>query len=324
MNNYLQIAGNIHLSYFVEAADILGIKYEITVPALIAKFYTESKFWYIINTVLPISSTPGCTIAKRKSLTNLVLSKAGIPVPAQQKLTNEQDAIVFYNKYENIVIKPLQGLGGHGVSILPHSESEVKDAFYSAEEHSKAKGSVKVIGEEFITGENYRMLVLDDKVIGIVHRNPARVIGNGTSTIKELITSENEKRHGRGLKPIPIDLEIEKKIALERFTLESIPTEGLEIKLRFNANLTTGGTTEECSAKVHEYYKEIAIKAVKAIGLKYAGVDLITPDITQKATCAINEINYNPGLRPHYKPDNGEIVKVAIPIMEYIRDNYQA
>lgn len=84
MPSYLKIAGNIHLSYFVEAADILGIKYEIVVPSLVAKFSTDQKFWFIINTVLPISSAPGCTIAKRKSLTNKVLSKAGIPVPIQQ------------------------------------------------------------------------------------------------------------------------------------------------------------------------------------------------------------------------------------------------
>jgi D-alanine-D-alanine ligase-like ATP-grasp enzyme len=74
--------------------------------------------------------------------------------------------------------------------------------------------------------------------------------------------------------------------------------------------------------EVGEYYKDLAVNAVKALGMEFGGVDIITTDITQQTKCGINEINYNPGLRLHYKVNDGEVVKVAIPIMEYIRDKY--
>jgi D-alanine-D-alanine ligase-like ATP-grasp enzyme len=95
-----------------------------------------------------------------------------------------------------------------------------------------------------------------------------------------------------------------------------------QVFLRRNTNITTGGTSEECFDQVHDFYKELAIKAVNALDLDLGGVDLIIEDITQPDKCAINEINYNPGLRLHYMPDKGEIKKVAVPIMEYIRDKY--
>lgn len=208
------------------------------------------------------------------------------------------------------------------MAILPSSEREVRDSYMFAHENSLSKETTKVIGEEFIHGENYRLLVLEDKVIGIVHRNAAKIIGDGGSNIQDLIAFENQKRTTRLLKPILVDQEVEKKLKFEKLTLESVPEKDREVNLRFNANLSTGGTTEECAGITHQYYKDLAVSAVKAVGLKYGGVDLITPDITQPAKCAINEINYNPGLRPHYKPDQGEIMQVAVPIMEYISKKY--
>lgn len=380
-NNYLKIAGNIHLSYFVEAADQLNIEYEIIEKGLLAKFIYNNKHWYIANTVTPLVNTPSSTIAKRKSLTNKVLSKFDIPVPKQFVVSNPQEAIEKYLMLKNIVIKPLQALGGHGVSILPglrkvlekpadltvsstltnqigeQSQSilpgsikgngeilggsitsenitispeilsskpalqDVQEAYQFAVDNNHAKVPTEVLVEQFIQGENYRLLVLDNRVIAIVHRVPAYVIGDGTSTIQQLIDAKNILRSERLLLPIPIDVETISKLQTLRYNLQSVIDKDKKIFLRYNANLTTGGTTEECADITHPYYIDLAIKAVKAIGLKYGGVDLITPDITKPTECAINEINYNPGLRLHYKPDAGNIIKVAIPIMEYIRDH---
>ena len=122
--------------------------------------------------------------------------------------------------------------------------------------------------------------------------------------------------------PIVIDNEVIIKLQRENMNLESVPEEDQEVILRYNCNLTTGGTTEECAKEVHDFYKQLAIKAVKAVGSEFGGVDIIAKDITKPERCAVNEINYNPGLRLHYKVDRGEQVKVAIPIMEYIRDKY--
>jgi cyanophycin synthetase len=319
---YLKEAGNVHLAYYVEAADILGIKYSIVVRSLIAKFEVGDKHWFIINTVTPLTCSPSATISKRKNLTNMVLSSYGVDVPKQEGLTSPIDAIKFFNKYKNIVIKPSQQLGGKGITLLPETEEQVISSFNAAMEKDMSKGSIKVLGEEFLKGENYRFLVVGENVVGIVWRKAPVVIGNSKNTIRELIEAFNKERRLLLLKSIPIDSEVETRLKDADITLDTIPDEGQIITLRYNCNLTTGGTTEECASIVDPYYKELAVKAVKALDLEFGGVDIIAEDITKPGKCGINEINYNPGLRLHYKADKGEKVKVAVPIMEYIRDKY--
>ncbi len=315
---YLKEAGNIHLAYYLEAADILNIKYKVVVPGLIAMFETEGKHWFIINTVTPLTNTPSTTIAKRKNLTNKILSSFNIPVPKQVTLITREDAIKFFKDYKDIVIKPSQQLGGIGVTLLPQSKKQVVNAFNNAYKMSKGKGLNKVIGEEFIHGENYRLLVLDKRVIAVVRRKSAFVVGNGKDTLERLIKEKNIQRKKNLLKPILIDNEVNQRLQNLKISLKYIPKDGEEVILRYNCNLTTGGTTQECFEQTHQYYKDIAVQAVQAIGAKFGGVDIITTDITKPVKCVINEINYNPGLRLHYKVDQGTVVKVAVPIQEYI------
>ena len=318
----LKEAGNVHLAYYLEAADSLDIKYSVLIPSLLALFEYKNKHWYIINTVTPLTSSPSTTICKRKHLTNLILKRYGLPVPYQENIGSVIDAIKFFNKHKDIVIKPTQQLGGHGVSILPQTEDQVIQAYENAFKESHSSGSNKVIAEEFIHGENYRFLVVGQKVIGAVRRKAAHVIGNSKNTIRELVQMENDLRKEKLLMPILIDNEVNLKLTRSNLDLDSIPAEGEEIILRYNCNLTTGGTTEECMPEVHDYYKQIAIKAISSVGSEFGGVDIIAENISKPSKVAINEINYNPGLRLHYKVNKGNIVKVAIPIMEYIRDKY--
>lgn len=319
---YLKEAGNVHLAYYLEAADTLEIEYKVLVHRLLAQFKYENKVWYIINTVTPLTNSPSATIAKRKQLTNLVLEDSNLPVPKQIPLYSPIDAIKFFDTYKRIVIKPSQQLGGIGITLLPSTEEDVIKAFEIAKEKTLAKGGTGVLGEEFIDGENYRLLVVGHNVIGAIKRKAAHIIGDGQHSITELIEIFNTKRKRNILKPIRIDNEVDLRLKELNMTLDSIPELDQEVILRYSCNLSTGGTTEECMSEVGDYYKELAVKAVKALGMEFGGVDIITPDISNKSKCAINEINYNPGLRLHYKVDKGEKVKVAIPIMEYIRDKY--
>lgn len=321
---YLKIAGNVHLAYYVQAAEKLGIKYEIIYNKYMARFEHNGKHWYIINAVTPLTNSTSTTIAKKKNLTSIILDKAGIPVPEQEGLKSFNDAITFFDKYKKIVIKPSQQLGGIGITLLPQNKLQVVQAYYYAKYKSMSKDDIKVLGEEFVPGQNYRFLVLDNEVIAVVRRKSAHVIGNGKSTIKELIDIENKKRKERILKPILIDNEVNTKLQNDGLSMKYVPKENEEVILRYNCNLTTGGTTEECSKEVNPYYKDIAISSVKALGLKFGGVDMIAEDISniskEKRFC-INEVNYNPGLRLHYKVDKGDIVPVAVSIMEYISKN---
>ncbi len=312
MKNYLSESGNIHLSYYIQAADQLNIKYEIITKGLLARFEHNDKHWFIINTVTPLINSPGKTIAVRKDLCNTILKKANLCVPNQETLLSVEDAVEFFKKFKNIVIKPKQGIGGRGVSILPSSIQEVEDSFILSKQQSRSPAQAKVLGEEYISGNNYRLLTLGDKVIGTVKRHPASVAGDGFSTIQNLILAN---------KRIPLDSQTQKTVEKQGLTLESIPKKNELIYVRNNTNLTTGGTTEEYSKHVHQYYKDIAVKSIKAIGIKLGGVDLIADDITKPEDYVINEINYNPGLRIHYQVDKGEKIPVAVDIMKYIRDN---
>jgi len=195
-------------------------------------------------------------------------------------------------------------------------------AFEIAKEKTHAKGSAKVLGEEFIDGQNYRLLVVGNNIVGAVRRKAAHIVGNAKNSIQELIDEVNKNRKEDILKPITIDDEVNLRLNELNMTLDSIPELDQEVILRYSCNLTTGGTTEECMSEVGDYYKELSVNAVQALGMEFGGVDIITPDISHETKCAINEINYNPGLRLHYKVDKGEVIKVAIPIMEYIRDKY--
>lgn len=98
----MEEAGNVHLAYYVEAADILGIKYEILVKSLLAEFRDKNKVWHIINTATPLTTTTSTTICKRKNLTNIVLQKHGIPVPIQKNLLNVDDATSFFHSQKDI------------------------------------------------------------------------------------------------------------------------------------------------------------------------------------------------------------------------------
>jgi len=323
LKNYLKEAGNIHLSYYIEAADKLGIDYKVVVPSLMAEFKVGNKYWYIINTVTPLVPTPSSTICKRKNLTHLVLEQHGVAVPKQEILTCEIDAIKFFNNYKVIVIKPSQQLGGKGVSILPQNEDQVLNAYKTAFNLShNPDESKKVIGEEFIHGENYRFLVVGEKVVGVVRRKAAHIIGDGTKSIRKLIELANIERKKNIMLPIVVDNEVILKLRRANMDLESIPIKDQEVILRYNCNLTTGGTTEECHSEVHDFYIQLAIRAVKALDSEFGGVDIIANDITKPEKCAVNEVNYNPGLRVHYKVNKGKKVEVAIPIMEYIREKY--
>ncbi|MCD4756057.1 ATP-grasp domain-containing protein [bacterium] len=320
--NYLKEAKNVHLAYYLEAADTLKIHYKVLIPGLLAEFRYKDKVWHIINAATPLTNTTSATIAKKKHLTHMVLEESAIPVPKQEKLKSPIDAIKFFAKYKRIVIKPAQQLGGIGITLLPNNEKEVLEAYTIAKAKNKSKSNTEVLGEEFLDGENYRLLVVGDKIEGTVRRKAAHIAGNGKDSIQELINTTNKIRKKNILSPIKIDNEVNVRLRELNMTLDSIPQDGEEVILRYSCNLSTGGTTQECNKEVHPYYKQLAIDAVHAIGTEFGGVDIITPDITKKTKCGINEINYNPGLRLHYKVHDGESVKVAIPIMKYIQQKY--
>lgn len=318
---YREITGNAQIAYYVRAALSLGLEFKMVTPGYAVEITDprSRKHWFIIKSILPVNSITSAMLSRNKFLASKILAEHGVAVAPQKELDNEKDAVEFFASHGEIVIKPKRNIGGKSVSILPSSAQEVVSAFDDAYKNDMSGSPVKVIGEKFIGGVNYRLLVAGDEVVGAVMRKPAAVVGDGSSTISELIRMQSSKNKVAGRSEIRVDEQDELRLRIDGLDLGSVLPNGQEQFVRFNSNLTTGGSTVECLSDVHPDYLRMAVDASKALALQVAGVDLITPDITVFSHQAvINEVNHNPGLRLHYNVDEGEVVDVARRVMEVI------
>lgn len=318
---YREITGNAQIAYYVRAAVALGLEYKMITPAYAVEITDpkSGKHRFIIKSILPVNSITSAMLSRNKFLASRILAEHGVAVAPQRELESEQDAVQFFTDHREIVIKPKRNIGGKSVSILPSSTDEAISAYGDAYKNDMSGSTIKVIGEKFITGVNYRLLVAGNEVVGAVMRKPASVVGDGSSTISELIKMQSSKNKTAGRSEIRVDEQVELRLRSDGFELSSVLPEGQEQLVRFNSNLTTGGSTVECLSQVHPEYLMMAVDASKALTLNVAGVDLITPDITVFSDGAvINEVNHNPGLRLHYNVDEGQVVDVARRVMEVI------
>jgi len=261
-------------------------------------------------------------IASDKRLTNQILSDLGLPVPRQERVRGPEDAVEAAEKIGYpVVVKPLDGNHGRGVSINLTTAEQVLDAFEKAYEHSSV-----VIVETFQQGHDYRIVVIDGKVKAVAQRVPGRVVGDGRHTITELVDIVNaDPRRGIGHEKVLTRLELDHQALrlLEQsgLTPESVLPEGERLYLRSTGNLSTGGTSVDKTDVIHYDNRLMAERSVKAIGLDVGGVDYISPDITRsykEVGGAIVEINAAPGFRMHTSPTEGRARDVAGPVIDML------
>ncbi len=323
----LAYSHNTQLAAYIVSAAKLGISYRMLIPGLFAEFSKNGKIWRIHKALTPINDSVAMSLVSYKNMCNRFLRDEGFPVPLQAVVQSCDEIQDFMKAHtlKNIVIKPVRGFGGGGVSILPHTDEEIDRAFTYAYDAALTDNNSRVLVEEFIQGRHFRILVLKDKVIAVAERMAPYIVGNGTSSIRDLVSNLNERYHQVNRPQIKIDdEEAVKALHLKGYTPDSIPTENERVTVRLNANMTSGGTVRECSSEIHSEYTKLAIDITKATGLTLAGIDLITPDITAPAQrYAVNEVNHNPGVRIHYMPDEGNVVDICTTIQQYILDNYK-
>jgi len=257
-----------------------------------------------------------------KHLTYQALEAEKLPVPKYVKIsqTKQIDKIKIPGPW---VIKPISQDKGKDVVIKIKTKTGLK----------KVAGRLfkkyrYLIIEQFVQGRDYRLLILDKKLLGAVKRIPARVKGDGQQTIKQLIEQSNKKqRRSRPkelapfLKKIKIDLEVKRCLAQKKLKLSSIPKKDQIVQVRRNANFSTGGETEDVTKQVHPDNVKTARKAIKALGLKLGGVDIITKDISQSITKnkgKINEVNGTPAIWIHHFPNLGKGRNPAAKIIDYL------
>lgn len=264
-------------------------------------------------------------IMENKVVTKKILEKEGIIVPQGKDYFNIEEAKDDYKKYgAGTVIKPKSTNFGLGITIF-------KDKF-SKEDYEKAleiafKEDNSILIERFIKGKEYRMFVIDNEVVGILHRVPANVKGDGKRNIKELVDEKNlDPLRGTGYKtPLEkIKLGDSEKLFLkgQGLTVDYIPREEEVIYLRENSNISTGGDSLDYTDEILSVYKEIAVKASKAVGAKICGVDMMVEDITNphsNENYAIIELNFNPAIHIHCYPYKGKNRNLGDKILKALR-----
>lgn len=273
-------------------------------------------------TVTDATSSIGVDIACDKEITKKILSEGGVPVPYGYIVATEEEAVeAFLDMNAPAVIKPLHGNQGKGVTLQLGNEEEVRAAFKVAQSYGHW-----VIIEEYIQGQHYRLVVVGDRLIAAAKRVPAHVVGDGLSTIEELVDQTNKdplrgEDHENVLTKIKIDSVVQLNLKLKSLTLASVPKPGEIVYLRDSANLSTGGIAEDVTDLVHPDNAELAVYATKLIGLDVAGIDLVIEDIESSYRDGrghIIEVNAAPGIRMHHFPCKGTARDVSKAIVEAI------
>ena len=221
------------------------------------------------------------------------------------------------------VLKPLDGNHGRGVALNLRTEDEVRAAFAVALRESR---SGDVVVESYITGNDYRVLVIGGKLAAVAERVPASVIGDGQRTIRELVEATNaDPRRGIGhekvLTKIKLDDNAAAVLAGQGFTATASPRRARFVKLALTGNMSTGGTSIDRTMEAHPDNMEIAETAARIVGLDIAGIDFICPDIAtpvRETGGGIVEVNAAPGFRMHTHPTEGEPQYVAKPIIDLL------
>jgi len=268
----------------------------------------QKRIW---ATVTSRTANIAVDIASNKELTNRLLLEVGIPVPKSAVVRDVDGAVAAARRIGYpVVLKPLDGNHGRGVFVNLANDDEVREFFDNALRESR-NGSIVV--ESFIQGRDYRILVINNEVVAVAERVPAHVIGDGVSTISELIDKENaDPRRGVGhekiLTRIMVDSQTMEVLERDGRTLDDVPAEGEFVQLKLTGNMSTGGTAIDRTDEIHPDNVEIARQAAMVVGLDIAGIDFITTDISESVRQtggAICEVNAGPGFRMHTNPTEG-------------------
>jgi cyanophycin synthetase len=256
------------------------------------------------------TSAVGEAIAQDKHLTRRLLQEAAVPVPEGRPVDDADDACAAAEQIGfPVVVKPQDGNQGRGVATGLSTPDQVRRAYEAARTESSC-----VLVERHITGRDYRVLVVGDRVVAAALREPAQVVGDGDSTVTQLVELVNRDPrrsdgHGTALSRIKFDAIALAVLAEQGYAPESVPPADARVLIRRNANLSTGGTATDVTDLLHPEVARRAVEAAQVVGLDVAGVDIVADDVRVPLEVqggAIVEVNAGPGLRMHLEPSAGQ------------------
>jgi cyanophycin synthetase len=306
----------------VYAAVARDIPYRRLTRGSLVQFGWGSKQRRIQAAEIDSTSAIAESIAQDKDLTKQLLNAAGAPVPVGRVVDNVDAGWQAANEIGlPVVTKPFDGNQGKGVTVNIVSQDHFEIAFAAAKEHSR-----HVMIERFITGHDFRLLVVGDKLVAAARRDPPHVIGDGEHTVRQLVDIVNsDPRRGEGhatsLTKIRFDDIAHARLAVQGYMADSVLPKGARAVLRNNANLSTGGTATDVTDDVHPEVAARAIAAAKMVGIDICGVDVVCENVGRPLESqggGIVEVNAAPGLRMHLDPSYGkgrDVGSVAIDTM---------
>ena len=276
-----------------------------------------------------IANTTGCIAvdkAGNKHETKRLLADACVPVPAGKIIADvAQIATAIRSIGFPLVVKPLDGNQGKGATININTEDEAIQAFHRARIISK-----KVVIEKYISGFDFRALVVGYKFVAAAKRTPAAVTGDGQRTIQQLVDEVNkDPRRGEGhanvLTAIKLDACVVAILAKKGYTTDSIPSDGEVVYLKETANLSTGGTAEDVTDRIHPHNRSLFERIARNMGLDICGIDIMATDLETPIVengGAVIEVNAAPGFRMHLEPAIGQPRNVAGAVMDMLFPEY--
>ena len=311
-------------------AEQLGITWKNIPDGDVCKFTYGNHIEYMRKGTASTNCLTGIWICMNKSLTHSILSDAHLPIPRGFSIFNDDSQEyrkqVFEALTHPLVVKPWRGSHGKGVrpniTTLEEMNEWIDILFLNMLEGTGAnKGSVLI--EETAQGEEYRIIVTKEKVLAVMNRQPASVIGDGSKTIQQLIDEKNTnplRNISEDLYPnIHPDDDMKRILQKSSYTLESIPKQGTKVVLREISNVIAGGDAYDVTDEIHPTVAEIAVKAIQAIpGMSLVGLDFMTTDITKDQSTqlhAIIEVNFAPQFDMHDIPMHGKKRNVAKAIL---------
>ncbi|MDZ7851689.1 MAG: cyanophycin synthetase [Halomonas sp.] len=277
---------------------------------------------HIQATVTGHTDLIGHGIADDKEWTKQLLGDAGIPVPQGWVCTSFDEALDAVRRIGYpVALKPVIGNHGRGVSTNIEDDQSLKEAFDIA-----AHRNPSVIVEQYIRGEDHRLLVIDNKLVAAARRRPAHVVGNGIDTLQALVDEENrDPRRGIGhenlLTQIQLDEQSLRLIGQQNLTLQSVISAGEMVFLKPTANLSTGGTATDVTDDVHPEVKYAAERIARLVGLDIIGIDLLAETLSrplEEQSAGVVEVNAGPGFRMHLSPTHGEGRDVGRPVIDML------
>lgn len=294
----------------VDAAVARGIPFSRMTEGSMVRFGWGSQQRRIQAAEIDSTSAISEAIAQDKQLTKKLLSAAGVPVPAGREVLDADDAWKAACEIGlPVVIKPLDGNQGKGVTVNINSEESLRKAYDVA-----ATFSDSILVERFMPGNDFRLLVVGDKLVAAARREPPKVVGDGVSSVAQLVEQVNrDPRRGSGhstsLTKIRFDDIAKECLAIQGFSAESVPLKGQRVNLRNNANLSTGGSATDVTDDVHPDVAARAVAAAHMVGLDICGVDVVCDSILrplEEQGGGMVEVNAAPGLRMHLAPSFGK------------------